>query len=650
MYEFKKEATSRHKYYEFGDKPGKILAHQIRQYASAQHITQINTDNGISIDPQNINKQFKNFYYSLYKSECSSDEAQLDNFFQSLNIPSIDSETSSRLDVPFSVEEVKKALSAMQNGKCPGPDGFPTEFFKAFADKLSPLLLNMFNDSLEYGTLPLTLRQATISLILKKGKDPLSCSNYRPISLLCVDVKILAKMLSKRLEDILPSIVSDDQTGFVKGRHSFHNIRRLFDILYSPSTSKSPELVISMDAEKAFDRVEWPYLFYSLKKFGFGSKFMSWIKLLYALPLARVRTNNDYSDYFPLERGTRQGCPLSPLLFAIAIEPLAIALRSSHMKGIIRGDLAHKLSLYADDLLLFVSDPDRSIPCVLDLLKEFGLVSGYKLNFHKSELLPINSAAKAYQLSKLPFKISLDNFTYLGICTTKNYSDLFKSNFSFLMDRVSEDFHRWSLLPLSLAGKINCIKMNILPKFLYLFQCIPIFIPKHFFNSLDSAISHFIWNGKTPRIRKGILQKNKELGGLALPNFLFYYWSANIRNMLFWQLSSAEPPAWLRIEEASCGTPSLTSLLCLPMPFSPSQYSKNIIVKNCLKIWVQLRRHFNLQITPLLCPVHSNPLFPPSLNDKAFVTWVRCGIVSIKDLYIDNIFASFELTNSGFCP
>lgn len=258
---------SRHKYYEFGDKPGKILACQIRQYASAQHITQINTDNGISIDPQNINKQFKNFYYSLYKSECSSDEAQLDNFFQSLNIPSIDSETSSRLDVPFSVEEVKKALSAMQNGKCPGPDGFPTEFFKAFADKLSPLLLNMFNDSLESGTLPLTLRQATISLILKKGKDPLSCSNYRPISLSCVDVKILAKMLSKRLEDILPSIVSADQTGFVKGRHSFHNIRRLFDILYSPSTSKSPELVISMDAEKAFDRVEWPYLFYSLKKF-----------------------------------------------------------------------------------------------------------------------------------------------------------------------------------------------------------------------------------------------------------------------------------------------------------------------------------------------------------------------------------------------
>lgn len=148
---------------------------------------------------------------------------------------------------------------------------------------------------------------------------------------------------------------------------------------------------------------------YSLKIFGFGRKFISWIKLLYASPLARVRTNNDYSDYFPLGRGTQQGCPLSPLLFAI--EPLPVALRSSQMMGIIR------LSLYADDLLLFVSDLDRSIPLVLDLLKELGQVSGYKLNLHKSELLPINSYK--YPLSKWPFKILLDSFNYLGICVTK---------------------------------------------------------------------------------------------------------------------------------------------------------------------------------------------------------------------------------------
>lgn len=138
------------------------------------------------------------------------------------------------------------------------------------------------------------------------------------------------------------------------------------------------------------------------------------------------------------------------------------------------------------------------------------------------------------------------------------------------------------------------------------------------FHSLDSSITQFIWNGKTPRIRKGILQKTKELGGLALPNFLFYYWTANVRNMLFWCSSDDQPPPWLRIEEDACDNCSLTSLLCLPLPLSPLTFSNNVIVKNCLKIWCQFRRHFTLQSTPLLCPVHLNPLFPPSFTDKAF--------------------------------
>lgn len=116
-----------------------------------------------------------------------------------------------------------------------------------------------------------------------------------------------------------------------------------------------PEAVISLDAEKALDRVEWNYLFYALERFGFGQEFISWIKLLYSSPVASVRTNDTHSDYFPLHRSTRQGCPLSPLLFAVAIEPLAIALRSEpHITGITRYGLEQKVSLYANDLLLYV--------------------------------------------------------------------------------------------------------------------------------------------------------------------------------------------------------------------------------------------------------------------------------------------------------
>lgn len=133
----------------------------------------------------------------------------------------------------------------------------------------------------------------------------------------------------------------------------------------------------------------------TLEKYGFGQRLISWVKLLYSSPMALVQTNNVYSVYFPLHRSTRQGCPLSPLLLAVAIEPLAIALGSDpSIIGIIRNRIEHRVSLYADDLLLYLSNLLASVPAALDIVTSFGCISVYKLNLDKSEIFPLNDAAR----------------------------------------------------------------------------------------------------------------------------------------------------------------------------------------------------------------------------------------------------------------
>lgn len=163
--------------------------------------------------------------------------------------PSIEQSSSEELDQPVTIEELFAAVSSLQSGKSPGPGGYPVEFYKVFWQKLSPLLLDMFNESFEKGYLPQTLNQASISLFLKKEKDAVDCTSFHPINLLNVDFK-WSKTLALRLECVLPTIISSDQTGFIQNRHLFSNLGQLFNIIYDPSQANTEEALISMDAEK----------------------------------------------------------------------------------------------------------------------------------------------------------------------------------------------------------------------------------------------------------------------------------------------------------------------------------------------------------------------------------------------------------------
>ncbi len=194
---------------------------------------------------------------------------------------------------------------------------------------------------------------------------------------------------------------------------------------------------------------------------------------------------------------------------------------------------------------------------------------------------------------------------------------------------------------MSLAGRINLIKMVVMPKFLYLFQHIPIYITISFFDKVDRIISKFLWGIKPARIRKTILQSPKKDGGLALPNLRRYYWAANVQKILHWMTTDQDcPPAWIQLEKATSHL-SLRSALCSQLPLPVTFLRANPVISASLKIWNQLRETLGLQGPSVLSPLYKNHTFKPSNSDPTFKTWHDKGIISIKDLYIDGVFIYF---------
>lgn len=267
------------------------------------------------INPSEINTAFKNFYENLYRSEYSTNCNTQSKFLDKINIPKISEESKAALDKQLSKEEISEAIGALKAGKTAGPDGLPIDIYKYFKDNLINPLYKMYSESYINGYLPTSMREASIILLPKPGKPNNKCENMHPISLRNTDTKIVSKILAKRLENVL---------GFIKGRQGFHNVRQFLNILHNQKREKDTAL-LSLDAEKAFDMAEWPYLFDIVARFGFGEHFCNWIKLLHFNPTAKVQTNEMMSEPFSITRGCSQGSPLSPFLFILAIEPLAIA-------------------------------------------------------------------------------------------------------------------------------------------------------------------------------------------------------------------------------------------------------------------------------------------------------------------------------------
>uniref|UniRef100_A0A8C5MJN7 Reverse transcriptase domain-containing protein n=1 Tax=Leptobrachium leishanense TaxID=445787 RepID=A0A8C5MJN7_9ANUR len=325
---------------------------------------------------------------------------------------------ASALGAPITLVELNAALKSTKPGRSPGPDGLPIEYYKQFRSSLLPHLLSTLSSLSEGASFHPNTTAATITVIPKPNKDHTQCSNYRPISLLNSDIKLLARVLADRLSLLMPRLVHADQVGFIPGREARDATTRVFSAIRLAQVRQTPMLLLSMDADKAFDRVSWRFLFSTLEHLGVGDGFMKWVTALYDTPTARVRVNGALSDSFNICNGTRQGCPLSPLLFALFLEPLLTSVRANAtITGIDGQHHTHKLSAYADDLMFMVTKPSITIPEISTQLTRFGSLSGFHVNTDKSEILNITlTNLQCTQIRDLtPYRWCDGKLKYLGV-------------------------------------------------------------------------------------------------------------------------------------------------------------------------------------------------------------------------------------------
>ena len=389
----------------------------------------------------------------------------------------------------------------MANNKSPGSDGLTTNFYKFFWPDIRNLLIESYEYTYKDKKLSQEQKLAIINLIPKKDKDLRSFKNWRPVSLLNTDYKILTKALAENLQKVIGDIIDRDQIGYIKGRLIGESIRTIFDIKNITEKLDLGGYIALIDFEKAFDSIEWAFLLKCLKAFNFGESFISWIKILYTDIKSCVSNNGYHSKTFNLSRSVRQGCPISALLFIIVAEILAINIRSNkNIRGLnfIRKDIKeeYKIVQLADDTTLFLADI-KSVSQSVALFHKFETVSGLTINLEKTEVIPLGKLKKLN--IKLPSELKKINLNTgpcktLGIWFSNNDKEILDMNFYPRIEKNKTLLQIWSGRHLSLKGKITVLKTLVIPQISFLFSVL--FVPLYILEDIDKLLLSFLWNKK----------------------------------------------------------------------------------------------------------------------------------------------------------
>ena len=510
---------SKSKWYSKGEMSNKYyLGLEKVKYANKTLNAIMCDDNTVTREEKKILREQRKFYKKLY----TENPDVIFNFVNESGIQHSEEEKGD-LEAPFTFEEFTQSLRGLARGKTPGNDGLTMDFYIIMWKQVGKPLWEAVLESHKEGKLYLSARRGVISLIPKKNRDPLYIKNYRPISLLNNDHKLVAKMITNRLKKYIHKVIRPQQTGYVPGRYIGINLRKMIDLLGYLERENTQAILLALDFEKCFDSIAHKSLMSAMRYFNVGEYLISWIEMLYKDFELCVINNGKWSTYFKQMRGVHQGSPLSGPVFLYVAEILAHkVIENKKIKGIKIGDnIEEKITQYADDTNMWSTHNEESVNAIIDELEIFYKNTGLKVNYEKSVIYRIGAKGDRGRLYlKKKFKWGTNVIDTLGLLVNlEDLNNLESLNYDKILEKANGIINAWNNRSTTLIGKIEVANSLINSLFVYIMQVLPT-ISVEMERKIRTLLSKFVWNAKKPKIRHEWLCLKTEEGGRKLANML----------------------------------------------------------------------------------------------------------------------------------
>ena len=397
----------------------------------------------------------------------------------------------------------------------PGTDGLPIEFYKCFWNEIHGIIFQVIQEAVKNKSFSASAARGVITLIEKEGKDPLYVENWRPLSLLNVDVKIFSKILATRLEKVLPQIICNDQTGFMKNRSIHDNLFDLMSMIEYCNSNQIQAMLVSYDFTKAFDLTDREILYKVMRRMNFPETYIDYIKTLYQGAQSCTINCGHTDSYFDIQRSLRQGCALSAPAFLILVEVLGEKIRTNtNIEGIKLAGFHKKHAQYADDVWALIRANDKNYKELKATVDSFCQNTGLKINYNKTQMLRIGTVNDPKKYTTLPVKWS-DRTKILGVIITNNIKEMGVINYEIAIEKMEKVLNIWKSRSLTMIGRVLIVNTLAMSLFTHKFTVLPAPTDEQYAKIKDTVVK-FIWEGKRPKIAYQSLIQAVPQGGLKL--------------------------------------------------------------------------------------------------------------------------------------